>query len=277
MSGVELQLNSLGSPEARQRFRAALVEYFTAHAGALDEDSQRRLLTNPLRILDSKNPTMQAVIAGAPPFFDYIDAESAEHFAALGEMIRMAGIQYRVNPRLVRGLDYYTKTVFEWVTDRLGAQGTVCAGGRYDGLIEQSGGRPTPAVGFALGLERLIALLQADNLLPSTAATPDVYVMPLDPACVAPAMELSEALRDEVRGLRVLTHCGGGSVKSQLKRADQSRARWGLLLGTEELATGTVSIKPLRGEGVQRTFARGEAVEWLKNALTSEPRAPGGI
>jgi histidyl-tRNA synthetase len=276
MRGVDLQLNSLGSPEARLRFRAALVEYFTAHASALDEDSQRRLLTNPLRILDSKNPDMQAVIAAAPPFFDFIDAESAEHFSALREMIELAGIQYSVNPRLVRGLDYYTKTVFEWVTNRLGAQGTVCAGGRYDGLIEQSGGRPTPAVGFALGLERLIALLQADNLAPSTAP-PDVFVMALEPACVAPAMELSEALRDEVRGLKVLTHCGGGSVKSQLKRADQSRARWGLLLGAKELATGTVSIKPLRGEGAQRTFARGEAVEWLKKALAAEARAPVGI
>ncbi|MEZ5447139.1 MAG: histidine--tRNA ligase [Gammaproteobacteria bacterium] len=277
MGGVQLQLNSLGSPEARQSFRAALVAYFTAYADALDEDSRRRLHTNPLRILDSKNPSMQALIAGAPPFFDYIDKESAEHFSALREMLELAGIEYVVNPRLVRGLDYYTKTVFEWVTDRLGAQGTVCAGGRYDGLIEQSGGRPTPAVGFALGLERLIALVQVDDLAPSGATAPDLYLMPLDQGCVAAAMELAESLRDEVRGLKVLTHCGGGSVKSQLKRADQSRARWGLLLGTEELAAGTVSIKPLRGEGAQRTVTRAEAVDWLKKALAAEQPAPGGF
>lgn len=277
MGGVQLQLNSLGGPEARQRFRAALIAYFTAHADALDEDSRRRLHTNPLRILDSKNPGMQSLIAGAPPFFDYIDKESAEHFSALREMLELAGIEYVVNPRLVRGLDYYTKTVFEWVTDRLGAQGTVCAGGRYDGLIEQSGGRPTPAVGFALGLERLIALVQVDDLAPSGATAPDLYLMPLDQECVAAAMELAESLRDEVKGLKVLTHCGGGSVKSQLKRADQSRARWGLLLGTEELAAGAVSIKPLRGEGAQRTVTRAEAVDWLKNALAAERRAPGGF
>jgi len=277
LGGVQLQLNSLGSPEARQRFRAALVAYFTAHADALDEDSRRRLHTNPLRILDSKNPSMQALIAGAPPFFDYIDRESAEHFSALREMLELAGIEYVVNPRLVRGLDYYTKTVFEWVTDRLGAQGTVCAGGRYDGLIEQSGGRPTPAVGFALGLERLIALVQVDDLAPRGATAPDLYLMPLDQECVAAAMELAESLRDEVKGLKVLTHCGGGSVKSQLKRAHQSRARWGLLLGTEELTAGTVSIKPLRGEGAQRTVTRAEAVDWLRRALAADGRAPGGF
>lgn len=273
---VQLQLNSLGNPEARQRFRGALVAYFTAHADALDEDSRRRLHTNPLRILDSKNPSMQDLIAGAPPFFDHIDKDSAEHFAALREILELAGIDYVVNPRLVRGLDYYTKTVFEWVTDRLGAQGTVCAGGRYDGLIEQSGGRPTPAVGFALGLERLMALVQGDDVRPSGATAPDLYLMPLDQTCVAAAMELAESLRDEVEGLKVLTHCGGGSVKSQLKRADQSRARWGLLLGTEELAGGTVSIKPLRGEGAQRTVTRAEAADWLRNALAAGHRAPGG-
>ena len=269
IGGVTLQLNSLGSPLARARFREALVKYFSAHERVLDEDGRRRLHTNPLRILDSKHAATQALIADAPAFDGYIDDESAAHFTSLKQSLTDAGIAYTVNPRLVRGLDYYTKTVFEWITDRLGAQGTVCAGGRYDGLVEQFGGRSTPAVGFAIGVERLVALLQAEGVVAPNESRPHAYVMPLEAACVAPAMQWTEELRDAVPYLRVLTHCGGGGVKSQMKRADQSGARWAILIGPDELAGGVVTIKPLRGEGEQHTYARAEAIEWLRQAVAA--------
>jgi histidyl-tRNA synthetase len=267
MQGMELQFNSLGSPAARAQYRAALVRYFASHRDVLDEDSRRRLQSNPLRILDSKNPAMQPLIAGAPAFGDYIDAESATHFDGLRQLLDSAGVSYTFNPRLVRGLDYYTRTVFEWVTDRLGSQGTVCAGGRYDELVEQFGGRPTPAAGFAIGVERLVALLQADGLARAHETTPHVYVMPLAEDCVEVAMQWAEALRDSVPGVRVLMHCGGGSVKSQMRRADQSGARWGLLIGPDERARDTVTVKPLRGEGAQQTLPRAAAMNWLRQAV----------
>jgi histidyl-tRNA synthetase len=263
LSGVRLELNSLGSAAARVAYRQVLVDYFSQRIDALDEDSRRRLQTNPLRILDSKNPAMRAVIDAAPTFAEHMDGESAEHFAGLQSLLRAAGIDYVINPRLVRGLDYYGRTVFEWTTDRLGAQGTVCAGGRYDGLIEIAGGRPTPAVGFAMGIERLIALLQADDALKASDSAPAVYVMPLDPSSTQAAMLFCERLRDGAPMLRVQLHCGGGSIKSQMKRADHSGARFGCLIGADELAAGTVTIKPLRGEGEQRTMAVNDAVVWL--------------
>ncbi|MGQ0657779.1 MAG: histidine--tRNA ligase [Chromatiales bacterium] len=264
-----LQINSLGSPYARAAFRDALVAYFAAHEDEIDADSQRRLRTNPLRILDSKEPSMQALIAAAPAFDTYIDHESAAHFDGLKQLLTDAGIAFTLNPRLVRGLDYYTRTVFEWVTTNLGAQGTVCAGGRYDGLVEQFGSRSTPAIGFAMGMERLIALLQQSGRALPLDGSPHVYLMPLEAACIAPVMQWAETLREAVPALRVLTHCGGGSVKSQMKRADQSGARWGILIGPDELEQGTVTLRPLRGDGEQRTLPRDAAVEWLKQRATT--------
>jgi len=242
---LSLQLNSLGTSEARARYREELVVYLKGHFEQLDEDSQRRLETNPLRILDSKNPDMQVLLEQAPRLSDFIDAESQAHFAALCATVDAAGIAYEVNPRLVRGLDYYGRTVFEWVTSQLGAQGTVCAGGRYDVLVEYLGGRPTPAVGFALGLERLIALVEEQQVqLPDVA--PHLYVVALGDQARQEGFLLSERLRDAVPGLRVVTHCGGGSFKSQFKKADRSGARYALVLGDEEVKQRQVGIKPLR-------------------------------
>jgi len=242
---LSLQLNSLGTSEARARYREELVVYLKGHFEQLDEDSQRRLETNPLRILDSKNPDMQVLLEQAPRLSDFIDAESQAHFAALCATLDAAGIAYEVNPRLVRGLDYYGRTVFEWVTSQLGAQGTVCAGGRYDVLVEYLGGRPTPAVGFALGLERLIALVEEQQVqLPDVA--PHLYVVALGDQARQEGFLLSERLRDAVPGLRVVTHCGGGSFKSQFKKADRSGARYALVLGDEEVKQRQVGIKPLR-------------------------------
>jgi histidyl-tRNA synthetase len=212
---------------------------------------------------------MKALIAGAPTFAEHMDAESAEHFATLQALLQAAGVEYAINPRLVRGLDYYSRTVFEWVTDRLGAQGTVCAGGRYDGLIEIAGGRPTPAVGFAMGVERLIALLQADNVLRIEAQQPQIYVMPLEAGCVQPAMGLAEKLRDATPPLRVQLHCGSGSIKSQMKRADHSGARFAVLIGADEMSQDAVTIKPLRGEGAQCMVPASEAAGWLQVALAN--------
>ena len=242
-----LQLNSLGSYAARQSYRSLLVEYLSDHRGQLDEDSIRRLETNPLRILDSKNPGMQTLINGAPSLLDSIDDESAEHFAALGELLGASGVDYEINPRLVRGLDYYNRTVFEWVTDRLGAQGTLCAGGRYDDLVTQIGGKATPAVGFAMGLERILELMEA---MPSE--------IDLSAASVLSGYGrqrggnsrglLAERLRNELPDLRLMTHCGGGSFKSQLRKADKSGADYALILGADEVSRHTALIKPLRAD-----------------------------
>ncbi|WP_104005677.1 histidine--tRNA ligase [Marinobacterium lutimaris] len=249
---VTLHLNTLGTAQERARFKADLVEYLQQHEASLDEDSQRRLKTNPLRVLDSKDAGTQALLDNAPHFHDYIDAESREHFDRLRTLLDQAGVKYEVNARLVRGLDYYGKTVFEWITDKLGSQGTVCAGGRYDGLVEQLGGRATPAVGFAMGMERLILLLETLELVPqSVHQNVDIYAMAMGDDAQVEMFRLTEQLRDET-GLRVQLHCGGGSFKSQMKKADKSGARFGLLLGDDELANGVVTLKPLREAAEQK-------------------------
>lgn len=244
---VRLEINSLGQPDERRAHRDALVAYFQQHAGALDEDSQRRLHSNPLRILDSKNPAMQAMIEGAPKLIDFLGEASRAHFGAVRASLDAVGLAYRVNPRLVRGMDYYNLTVFEWVTDQLGSQGTVCGGGRYDGLIEQLGGKPAPAVGFGLGIERLLLLLQ-ELKVPVPSAAPDAYAIVPPGAPLPQVIATLEALR--AAGVRVLQHAGGaegpGSMKSQFKKADASGARFALIFGPDELAQGQVAVKDLR-------------------------------
>jgi len=247
---LRLEINSLGDSGERAAYRARLVDYLGAHEDRLDEDSRKRLHTNPLRVLDSKNPDLADIIAAAPSLLDDLGENSRAHFEALCAGLDRAGIAYTVNPRLVRGLDYYNRTVFEWITDALGAQGTVCAGGRYDGLVEQLGGRPTPAVGFALGMERLIELVD----VPATAE-PDVYLVAVGERAGAEALHLAETLRNRLPALRLVCHCGGGSFKSQFKRADRSGARIALVLGDDELARGEAGIKPLRGGGEQEQIA----------------------
>jgi len=255
LDGLQLEINTLGSPESRREYRRVLADYFRKHENTLDEDSHRRLESNPLRILDSKNPDLQALIADAPAMTDYLDEESLAHFERTRELLDAAGVGYRVNPRLVRGLDYYNRTVFEWLTDKLGAQGAVCAGGRYDGLVEHFGGRPTPAIGFALGLERLIGLLEETGP-PRTAPAPHAYLIVASEAAVDAAIRLAEECRNHLPDLRLLMHCGGGSFKSQFKKADKSGAGFALILGDDELERGVVGMKPLREEGEQET------VEW---------------
>lgn len=253
---VTLQINSLGSNEARQNYRDALVEYLKARADKLDEDSLRRMETNPLRVLDSKNPDVQAAIADAPSLLDYLDEESKTHFSNLCERLTQAGIQYEVNSRLVRGLDYYNRTVFEWVTESLGAQGTVCAGGRYDGLVEQLGGKATPAVGFAMGMERLVLLLTTLQATEEDNRAADVYVTAM--GVEGYALTVAEQLRDSCPDLRIMMHCGGGNFKKQLKRADKTGATVAVLLGSEEAEKQLATVKPLRGDGEQETVALSE-------------------
>ncbi|MBL4742400.1 MAG: histidine--tRNA ligase [Idiomarina sp.] len=260
---VELQLNSLGSNEARARYRDALRDYLAQYQEQLDEDSKRRLDSNPLRILDSKDETTQALLADAPRLSDYWDDESREHFAQLRARLDEAGINYTLNERLVRGLDYYNRTVFEWVTTALGAQGTVCAGGRYDGLVEQLGGKATPAVGFAMGMERLVLLLQEqDKLNPRRAV--DAYLMPLGEQAELKAPAIAEQLRDALPELRLVTHCGGGAMKKQIKKADKSGAEVALIVGENELAEQQVTVKPLRSDAEQTTLSHAELVEFLR-------------
>ncbi len=252
-SAVTLEINSIGSNSCRARYREALVAYLQAREENLDEDSRRRLQSNPLRILDSKNPQTQALLEQAPALQDFLDDESRGDFARLCALLNAVGLPWRHNPRLVRGLDYYNKTVFEWVTDRLGAQGTVCAGGRYDGLVEQLGGRPTPGVGFAMGLERLVLLLRELELCPAPAAA-DVYVVTVGDAAQETAFRCVQALRDRFAGARIEQHAGGGSFRSQMKKADRSGARLALIWGEDEVAAGSVTLKPLRGDGEQQTL-----------------------
>ncbi len=253
---VTLQLNSLGSSEARARYRDALVAYLQQRFEQLDEDSQRRLTTNPLRILDSKNAQTQALLTDAPTLHDYLDEESRAHFEGLKARLDAVGIAYEINPKLVRGLDYYGRTVFEWVTDKLGAQGTVCAGGRYDGLVSQFGGKPTPGVGFAMGVERLVLLLETLGLVPDALnPTPHAYICAFGEAAELAALALAERLRDELPGLRLLVNAGGGSFKSQFKKADKSGARYALILGDDELAGRVVGCKPLRDDSEQQSIA----------------------
>jgi histidyl-tRNA synthetase len=261
---VTLQLNSLGSSEARAAYRDALVAYLQERFDQLDEDSQRRLTTNPLRILDSKNEATQAALVGAPTLGDYLDEESRLHFDGVKARLDAAGIRYQINHKLVRGLDYYNRTVFEWVTDKLGAQGTVCAGGRYDGLVAQLGGKATPGVGFAMGVERLVLLLETLELLPAELnRAADVYVCAFGEAAELAALTLTERLRDELPGLRLLLNSGGGSFKSQFKKADKSGARYALILGDDELAGRVVGCKPLRDDSEQQSVAWDALAEHL--------------
>lgn len=265
---TRLEINSIGTAEARRSFRSALVEYLSDYVDELDDDSKRRLESNPLRILDSKNARTQEILEQAPKLDDYLDDESREHFRTLRALIEAAGISYKVNPRLVRGLDYYGKTVFEWITDSLGAQGTVCAGGRYDGLVEQLGGKATVAVGFAMGLERLILLLETLDLIPASInGNADVYVTAMGEKAIGPALELAELLRNDMPGTIIISHCGGGSFKSQMKKADKSGARYALVLGENELASGTVGLKPLRSNDEQQDINTAELSSVLKNLL----------
>jgi len=243
LKDVRLYVNSIGDPGERHAHRAALVEYFEQHAHVLDEDSKRRLLTNPLRILDSKNPAMRTVIDAAPKLIDRLGPQSRAHFDGLQALLTEAGIAFEVNARLVRGLDYYNRTVFEWVTDALGAQGTVAGGGRYDGLFEQLGGKPTPACGFGLGIERMILLLRGQGA--ASGAAPHAYIVHAGDAAAPLARRVAETLRDA--GHAIVVHAGGGSFKSQMKRADASGAPYALIIGDEEAAQDRVAIKPLRG------------------------------
>jgi histidyl-tRNA synthetase len=253
---VSLQINSLGTSSDRAQYRAALVDYLTARKSQLDEDSQRRLDSNPMRILDSKNQDTQALLNDAPKLADYIDDESREHFEQLCAVLDAANISYQINPRLVRGLDYYSKTVFEWVTNHLGAQGTVCAGGRYDGLVEQLGGKPCPGVGFAMGVERLVLLLDELAVVPdSIAQTVDLYLVAVGNLELE-ALVLAENLRSQCPGIRLECHCGGGSFKSQMKKADKSGASIALILGEDEAASGTIGVKYLREDIVQQSVAQ---------------------
>ncbi|MBB3280310.1 histidine--tRNA ligase [Mitsuaria sp. BK037] len=263
---VRLELNSLGQPEERAAHRAALIAYLEGHADKLDEDGKRRLHSNPLRILDTKNPAMQDVVEAAPKLMDFLGEASLAHFNAVRAILDAAGLEYRINTRLVRGMDYYNLTVFEWVTDQLGSQGTVCGGGRYDGLFEQLGGKPTPAVGFGLGIERLLLLIDELGLaVPSSA--PDAYAILPDASALAQAMPVLEALRAE--GVAVQMHAGGGSFKSQFKKADASGARFALVFGADELARGEVAVKPLRGDGEQVTRPLNTAAAWAADLRTA--------
>ncbi|HEY4127739.1 MAG TPA: histidine--tRNA ligase [Gammaproteobacteria bacterium] len=246
LTDVKLQINSLGTPESRAAYREKLVAYLEQHRDRLDEDSKRRLGTNPLRILDSKERGMQEIIAGAPSLLDHLDEQSKAHLEGLKQLLDDAGIGYTVNPRLVRGLDYYTRTVFEWITTRLGSQDAVCSGGRYDGLVEHLGGKPTPGIGFAMGVERLVSLMEEEGVaVPQDG--PQIYVVRVGEAAERAAFTLAERLRDELPGLRLQMDCSGGGFGNQLKRADKSGAGFALVLGDDEVAAKRVALKPLRG------------------------------
>ena len=260
---VELQLNSLGSNEARANYRDALKAYLSDYESELDDDSKRRLESNPLRILDSKDEKTQKILEGAPSLSEYWDAESKEHFEQLTARLEAAGISYTLNERLVRGLDYYNRTVFEWVTTALGAQGTVCAGGRYDGLVEQLGGKATPAVGFAMGMERLVLLLQEQGKLTPRRVV-DAYLMPLGEEAELNAPRIAEQLRNELPELRLVSHCGGGSMKKQMKKADKSGAQVALIIGADEIAQQLVTVKPLRTAEEQQTLGWQALIEFLQ-------------
>ena len=263
LKDIRLELNTLGTTESRLEYRKVLVEYLQEHRDQLDEDSLKRLDTNPLRVLDSKNPEMQKLINNAPSLHDYLDDESAEQFALLKSYLDAAGIDYTINPRLVRGLDYYCKTVFEWVTDKLGAQGTVCAGGRYDGLVEQLGGKSSPAAGFALGIERLLSLIEDSSAALENDGL-DVYLLAPGDSSISHAMLLAEDLRDQLPALKIQTHCGGGSFKNQIKKADKSGALLALILGEDELKNNNVTVKYLRENKDQVTIAQDAVADFLQ-------------
>ncbi|HUU74231.1 MAG TPA: histidine--tRNA ligase [Burkholderiales bacterium] len=263
LDDIRLEINSLGSSESRARYRSRLVEYLEARDDELDADSRRRLHSNPLRVLDSKNPAMQDVVEQAPRLADDLDDESLAGFEHLQSLLRAAGVGFTINPRLVRGLDYYNDAVYEWTTTKLGAQGTVCAGGRYDGLFEQIGGKPSAACGFAMGIERLLALMEdAGRVAPSTA--PDAYVVHVGDSATQHAWKAAEAMRGAQ--LAVVLHCGGGSFKSQMKRADGSGARFAVIIGDDEAQAGVVSLKPLRETGQQQKLSIEQAAEQIRSA-----------
>jgi len=263
LEGLALQINSLGTLAARTEYRRELLRYLETKRDRLDEDSLRRLDKNPLRILDSKNPDMQDVIAEAPNLMDHLDDDSRRHFERLREYLTQAGVSFTVNPRLVRGLDYYTRTVFEWTTDRLGAQAAVCAGGRYDGLVEQLGGRPAPAAGFAIGMERLVELLAQQEEV--RGVRPQAYLVLLGEAAEKQGMALAEQLRDN--GIRIEFNCGAGGLKAQLKRADRSGARFALILGDEEVKIGSVAVKDLRQAENQESVTQAVLADYLKQKI----------
>lgn len=262
---VRLELNSIGSLDARANYRTALIEYLEQYMDVLDDDCKRRLYTNPLRVLDTKNPDVQAVLGDAPKLSDYLDEESKQHFAGLCELLDVAGIEYTVNERLVRGLDYYNRTVFEWITESLGSQGTVCGGGRYDGLVEQLGGKPTPAVGFAMGLERLVLMMETLGNT-DVRRSVDVYMVTAGEGTLSAGMKLAEQIREQVPGLRVMTHFGGGNFKKQFKRADKVGAAIALVLGEDEVAGNTVVVKDLAG-GEQETISQAEIASKLAHLI----------
>jgi histidyl-tRNA synthetase len=264
LEGIRLELNTIGSPQERARYRADLVRHLEANFERLDADARRRLYTNPLRLLDSKNPQVQEVVAAAPVLADYLGEDSRAHFDGVCALLEAAAVPYTINPRLVRGLDYYNRTVFEWVSDALGAQGTVCGGGRYDGLFEQLGGKPAPGAGFAIGCERLIALLRAGARVPPRAR-PDAYVLQSGEGALAHAFALADELR--ANGFRVVQHAGGGSLKAQMRRADASGAWLALIVGEDELARGEVSVKPLRRSEAQRRVPRAELLQAFPRLL----------
>ncbi|MBL4647797.1 MAG: histidine--tRNA ligase [Gammaproteobacteria bacterium] len=262
---ITLQLNSLGSQESRVQYRQQLVTYFSQHREQLDADSQQRLLTNPLRILDSKNPVLRELILNAPKMMDCLDDYSAKHFAKLRLYLEQRGIAYQINPCLVRGLDYYNATVFEWVTDSLGAQGTVCAGGRYDNLVTQLGGQATPAAGFAIGLERLVIMVESLGAQPTSHC--QIYLLNVGEQAEQQGLLLAEQLRDQLPQLQLLHHCGGGSFKSQMKKADKSGAQIALILGDDEVHNNTISIKYLREKRAQQTVPQHELLALLQGIL----------
>lgn len=264
---VTLQLNSLGSAAERKAHKDALIAFLEGFKDQLDEESQRRMYTNPLRVLDSKNPAVQALLTDAPSLTDYYGEETKAHFDGLCKLLDAAGVNYEINDRLVRGLDYYNYTVFEWVTTSLGAQGTVCGGGRYDGLVEQLGGKATPAVGFAMGIERLVLLLEELALTADISGAVDVYVAALGDGAAVHGMMLAEQLRDQMPALKVMTHNGGGNFKKQLKRADQNNAKVALILGTDEIENQQVTVKDLTGKTQQQTIAVTELVDQLSTLL----------
>jgi histidyl-tRNA synthetase len=266
LSDISLEINSLGTSESRANYRKILVDYFSSNKDQLDDDSLVRLEQNPLRILDSKNPGMRALISESPTLDEHLDNESADHFASLKEILDGAEIEYKVNPRLVRGLDYYGKTVFEWSTTQLGAQGTVCAGVRYDGLVEHHGASPTPAVGFAMGLERLQELIDFSKI--PDKHTPHVYLLLSGEQATERGILLAEQLRDQLPDLRILTHCGGGSLKSQFKKADKSGAQLALVLAEDEIVQNQVSIKFLRAETPQTIIKWPEIANFLRTRLS---------
>lgn len=274
LEDVKLEINSLGSSEERAAHRAALIAYLEAHKDSLDEDGQRRLYTNPLRILDTKNPDLQVIVEAAPKLADFLGEESIKHFDGVQAILKDAGLPYRINHRLVRGLDYYNRTVFEWVTTRLGAQGTICAGGRYDGLVAQLGGKPAPAAGFAMGVERLLALWQESGGQ-AERIVPDVYLVHAGEAAQRAAFRIAEGLRGT--GFAVTLHCGGGSFKSQMKRADASGAPFAVVIGDDEAAAGEVSLKPLRDGGEQIRVPMDVLPETLADRLIESEEDDGSI